>query len=165
MRKRNSFPLGLSLDLLKQLTQPCTVNHHPRRVDQRFRMIQDGCLMGNRRLLVLTGMGSDLLGIEGDLEGLPTHLLNFGQGCRQISEGKTELQRQAQERRRREREDAAPVLPVTYNFQPEHRERLKSLYWDKLGHVTAQQPPDLCLRPKSNEPRMLRQRWTRIGRS
>ena len=54
-----------------------------------------------------------------------------------------ELQRQAEERRRRERErereSAAPAMPVTYNLQPEHRERLKSLYWDKLGHVTAQQ--------------------------
>ena len=30
-------------------------------------------------------------------------------------------------------------MPVTYNLQPEHRERLKSLYWDKLGHVTTQQ--------------------------
>ena len=30
-------------------------------------------------------------------------------------------------------------MPVTCNVKPEHRERLKSLYWDKLGHVTMQQ--------------------------
>ena len=49
-----------------------------------------------------------------------------------------ELQRQAEERRRR-RERAAPAMRVTYNAKTEHRERLKSLYWDKLGHVTMQQ--------------------------
>ena len=30
-------------------------------------------------------------------------------------------------------------MPVTYDVKPEHRDRLKSLYWDKLGHVTSQQ--------------------------
>ena len=30
-------------------------------------------------------------------------------------------------------------MPVTYNLQPEHRERLKGLCRDKLGHVTTQQ--------------------------
>ena len=30
-------------------------------------------------------------------------------------------------------------MPVTSDVKPEHRERLKSLYRDKLGHITAQQ--------------------------
>ena len=30
-------------------------------------------------------------------------------------------------------------MPVTYGLIPEHQERLKSLYWDKLGCVGAQQ--------------------------
>ena len=47
------------------------------------------------------------------------------------------LQRQAEERRTRESEDAAPAMPVTYNLQPEHRERLKSL---KASSSTVQKP-------------------------
>ena len=50
-----------------------------------------------------------------------------------------EVQRQAEERRRRERERAATAMPLAYGVKPEHRKRLKILYWDKLGHITTQQ--------------------------
>ena len=147
MKKRNLFLIGPNLDLLKQLTQPCTVKRHLHHADPQSHMIPHGCLMGSRFLPVLTGMGLDSLGIGGDLEGPPTHLLSFGQGCRRTNVGKTlhdsknskDKLKEGGEERGRERESAAPAMPVTYNIQPEHRERLKSLYWDKLGQVTVQQ--------------------------
>ena len=44
-----------------------------------------------------------------------------------------------EERVRRERRDAAPAMPVVHEETEEQRERLTTLYWDKLGEVTHDQ--------------------------
>ena len=123
MKKRNSFPLSLNLDLLKQLTQPCTVNRPHHHADQECRMTQRGCPTANQCLLVLTGMGSDLLGIGGDLGDLPTHLLSSGQGCQQISGERTSLDtknfrdKPKREGEEREKELLLPCLSLTISSQ------------------------------------------------